>query len=89
MGKFRIKTIVASRGMTMKQLAEKIGVTPQTLNGIVNEKNSPNISSLEKIAEALDVPVASLFTDYLAPNPATIICPQCGARIDIKTGSSK
>ena len=76
--------------MTLKQLADKMEITPQTLGGIVNEKNNPNISTLEKIAEALDVPgvpFASLFTDYLAPNPATIICPQCGSRIDIKTAT--
>ena len=89
MSKFRIKAIVASRGLTIKGLAEKIGVTPQSISVIVNEKTSPNISTLEKIAEALDVPVASLFTDYLAPNPATIICPRCGARIDIKTATPR
>lgn len=89
MSKFRIKAIVASKGMTLKQLADKMEITPQTLGGIVNEKNNPNISTLEKIAEALDVPLASLFTDYLAPNPATIICPQCGSRIDIKTATPR
>ena len=89
MPKFRIKAIAAARGLTMKGLAEKMGVTPQTLGGIISEKNSPNISTLERIAAALDVPVASLFTDYLMPNPATIICPQCGARIDIKTATPR
>ncbi len=89
MRKFRIKTIVASRGMTMKGLAEKIGITPQSLGNIVNEKSNPNISSLEKIAEALEVPVSSLFTDYLSPNSSVIICPHCGARVDIKTGEPR
>lgn len=87
MAKFRIKTIVASKGITMKGLAEKIGITPQSLSSIVNEKTNPNISSLEKIAEALDVPVSSLFADYLSPNSAIVICPYCGGRVDIKTGT--
>lgn len=89
MAKFRIKNIVAAKGMTLKSLAEKMGITPQTLGNIVNEKGNPNISTLERIAKVLEVPVSSLFTDYLEPNSAIIICPQCGARIDIQTGSSK
>lgn len=89
MAKFRIKNIVAAKGMTLKSLAEKMGITPQTLGNIVNEKSNPNISTLERIAKVLEVPVSSLFTDYLEPNSSIIICPQCGARIDIQTGSSK
>lgn len=89
MAKFRIKTIISAKGMSIKEVAEKMGVAPQTLGNIVNEKNNPNISTLERIAKVLEVPVSSLFTDYLEPNSAIIICPQCGARIDIQTGSSK
>ncbi len=65
MAKFRIKNIVAAKGMTLKSLAEKMGITPQTLGNIVNEKSNPNISTLERIAKVLEVPVSSLFTDYL------------------------
>lgn len=89
MPKFRIKTIISAKGLTTKILAEKMGIKPQTLSAIINEKNSPNITTLEKIAEALNVPVSSLFTDYLAENHATLICPHCGGRIDIKTGLRK
>lgn len=89
MPKFRIKSIVAARGLTMRGLAEKMGITPQTLGNIVSEKSNPTTSSLEKIANALDVPVASLFTDYLDPNPAMIVCPRCGARIDIQTSEPR
>lgn len=89
MPKFRIKAIVASKGLTLKGLADKINVTHQFVSGIVNEKNSPNISTLEKIAEALEVPVASLFSDYLTPNSAIIICPQCGSRIDITAATPR
>lgn len=89
MAKLRIKNIVVAKGMTLKGLADRIGITPQSLGNIVNEKNNPNISTLEKIANALDVPVSSLFTDYLEANSAVIICPQCGARINIQTGTPK
>ena len=87
MAKLRIKNIIAAKGMTIKEVAGKMGVTPQTLGTIVNEKNNPNISTLERIATALDVPVSSLFTDYLEQSSTVIICPQCGARINIQTGT--
>lgn len=89
MSKLRIKNIIAAKGMTIKSLAEKMEVAPQTLGNIVNEKGNPNISTLEKIAEALDVPVSSLFADYLSPNSAVVLCPHCGARIDIQTGAPR
>lgn len=89
MAKFRIKTIVAAKGMTLKSLAEKLEVTPQFLSGIVNEKNNPNLTTLEKIAEALEVPVSSLFADYLSPNHSVLICPHCGGRVEIATGNPK
>lgn len=89
MAKLRIKNIISSKGMTIKDLAEKMGIAPQTLGHIVNEKNNPNISTLERIAAALGVPVSSLFTDYLEKSFAVIICPQCGARINIQTGTPK
>ena len=86
MAKFRIKSVIAARGMTTKTLADKMGVKPQSISAIINEKTNPNISTLEKMAEALEVPVASLFADYLSPNTAIVICPQCGGRSKIKTG---
>lgn len=89
MAKLRIKTIIASKGMTIKEVAEKMGISPQTLGNIVNDKNNPNVSTLERIAKVLDVPVSSLFTDYLEQSSAIIICPQCGGRINIQTGMPK
>lgn len=85
---FRIKNIIAAQGLTVKGLAEKIGVTPQHLSAVINEKGSPTVATLNKIAEALDVPVAALFTDYLTPSQSVAICPHCGGRINIKTGKS-
>lgn len=89
MTKFRIKSIIAARGMTMKTLAEKMNVTPQFLSGIVNEKNSPNLATLEKIATTLNVPVAALFTDYLSADKSIIVCPYCGGRVEIATGNPR
>mgnify|MGYP002604277722 FL=1 len=44
----------------------------------------PTISTLEKIATALDVPVSILF-DKSQTNETTITCPHCGKSIHLKT----
>lgn len=89
MPKFRIKSIIAAKGLTVKGLATKMETTPQQLSAVINEKSNPTLSTLENIAEALGVPVASLFADYLTPNQSLIICPHCGGRIEVKTGAPK
>lgn len=86
MARFRIKNIASARGISIKELAERIGITPQTLGNMLNEKNNPNVSTLERIAEALEVPVSALFTDYLtATPPGAIVCPYCGGNLEIQT----
>lgn len=87
--RFRIKAILASQGMTIKSLAEKMGCTAQSLGMQIGDNATPNVSSLEKIAAALNVPVSSLFADSVHPSQATVICPYCGGRIDITTGAAK
>ena len=89
MSKLRIKAILKMRGLTTKNLAEMMNVTPQYLSGVLNEKNSPTLSTLVKIAECLEVPVSSLFEDSLEENKVTILCPHCGGRIDLRTGRQK
>lgn len=76
---YRIKEISKEKGILIKDLAQKIGITDiglrQSLNG------NPTIGTLEKIADALDVEVAELFRP---PDNAKIICPHCGKPIIIK-----
>lgn len=87
MVKFRIKVILAEKGLTIKALADKMAVTPQTIGQIINGKSSPNVSTLERIAATLEVPLASLFEDYANPAHTIILCPHCGGRIAVKTAS--
>lgn len=77
---YRIKDVLAQKGMTAKQLAEKMNVTPQYISGIVRETGSVSVEVLSKIAEILDVPISSLFEDYVSSDKNTITCPKCGAR---------
>lgn len=76
---FRIAEILKERGMTQTDLAEKIGISRVGLSKAIN--GNTTITTLRKIAAALDVSVPELF----APQPTnTITCPKCGAVLEIK-----
>lgn len=46
--------------MTQKQLAEKIGFSPVNISQLENRDREPNMATLRKIAEALNVDVSEL-----------------------------
>lgn len=83
----RIKQILQEKALSAKTLAERMGVTPQYINGVINERDSASIRMLAKIAKELDVPLAALFDDYdknytvLSTNG---VCPHCGKKIAIE-----
>lgn len=49
-----------SRGLTLVQLSGETGISKTTLNNIENEKVTPRIDQLEKIAKALDCKIGDL-----------------------------
>ena len=65
----RVRQVCKEKGMTMKGLADKLGMKPESLSRIIN--GSPTITSLQKVADALNVPLIALFSAN---------CPNCGAR---------
>lgn len=85
----RIKNIIDARGKTVKTLAESIDITPSELNGIIDGSIDARVDTLEKIADALDVPVASLFTDYVSERNSVTICPHCGGRYTLRVDIKK
>ena len=54
--------------ITQQELAKALGVTPQHISGIEQEKRSPSLSFLSKLAEELGVT-----TDYLLSGKEGII----------------
>lgn len=56
----RIKAVLAEKNMTNNDLAEKIGVTPQTVSSWCTNKKQPSIETLFKIARTLNVDVREL-----------------------------
>lgn len=61
---YRIKEICKEKGLTLSELAEKIGVNSANLSVSISAKGNPTIATLNKIAEALNVDFIELF----APN---------------------
>ena len=79
----RIKGLCKEKGITLNQLAEKIGISQPSISGIATGKQKPAFDTLEKMADALEVTPAELF----APQPTnTIICPHCGKLIKVEKG---
>ena len=48
--------------MTQKELAEKVGVTRQTILAIENEKYSPSLELAFRIARVFNVPLEEVFS---------------------------
>ena len=82
MAQYRIKELLKERNMTQKELAQKIGVSAVSLNRYMTGNTS--VSSLEKIANALDVDISELFVHRkTGETDSTIKCPHCGNRFHI------
>lgn len=56
----RLRLYRCRKHMSRKELAECVGVTPSTISNYENDKTSPNMLRLVKIAQALDVTISML-----------------------------
>lgn len=54
----RIKEVIKEKGMTITELADKMGINRVNLSNMVN--GNPTVETLNKIAGALEVPVTEL-----------------------------
>lgn len=57
----RLQALRQARGFSQRALAEMSGLNFNTLSLIENDKSSPNVSTLQQLADALDVPVTAFF----------------------------
>ena len=71
----RIKEVIKEKGLTVKEVAAKMGVTQPSLSRAINENTT--VEMLYRIASALCVPVTDLFEP---PSTDVITCPKCGTR---------
>lgn len=59
----RIKSLRAEKGFSLRDLAEKSGLSANTISLIENEKNSPTLSTLQCLAQSLNVPITDFFQE--------------------------
>ncbi|EGQ8079027.1 helix-turn-helix domain-containing protein [Vibrio vulnificus] len=58
----KIKEIRKKKALTIQELAEVSGVSEGHISRLENGLKSPTISTLEKLANALDVPIVYFFS---------------------------
>ncbi len=57
----RLQELRTMQGLSIRSLAEISGLNFNTLSLIENEKTSPNVSTLQQLAAALQVPITAFF----------------------------
>ena len=80
----RLKELLIEKGVSGSELARRMGVTPAYVNLACAGKVNLSVKQCEKVAVALDVPVAALFEGYIGPD--MMYCPHCGKPIVIVKG---
>ena len=89
--KTKVKNHCQLQGITLKELASRMGITDSALN-VSLKKNNPKYSTLESIATALKITVSQLVADepaepVQAQEPVVeyrpmLRCPHCGKEIE-------
>jgi len=62
----RIRALRQGKGLTLEELAHSAGVHPNYLGEAERGKKNFSITTLEKIAKALEAPVSELFSGKIA-----------------------
>ncbi len=68
----KVKELCSERGITIKQLAEKMKIAPESLSRAIN--GNPQLSTIRKIADALGVSVTDLFDRSEDELQAIVVC---------------
>lgn len=75
-------------GVTLADLAKAASLSPGMLSKIENGQTSPSLTSLQSLATALNVPIATFFTRFDEKREATFVKAGQGLPIE-RRGSSK
>ena len=73
-----IKKAIKDRGLEVKYVANRMGITPTGLSQHIN--GNPSVEVLERIAMAIGCDISELFEQ----TGNRITCPHCGKEIHIK-----
>lgn len=84
--RLRIKDILRNKGVSSKDLAEKLGKAPQYVSNIINGGKGASLATLSEIANALNVEMADLFARAIEEkkDAVTIKCPHCQKEFEVE-----
>lgn len=82
--RYHLKRLRTERGLSLRALAELCDLSPNTISLIERGETSPSVSTLQRLANALGVPITSFFTDPV--EKTEVIVTRSGSRA--RSGSS-
>jgi len=83
MSVLRLKQLLKEKGLTGKELAEKVNVTEASISNLVKGDSIPRKDLLLQIAETLDIDVRELFTPTKENDTETLYVQRNGELIPI------
>lgn len=78
-----IKELCTNKGITMKDLAEKVGLSANMLSMAISGRAGLSLKSLRSIADVLGVTIGELFADS-RKGETKVYCPHCGKELTIE-----
>lgn len=79
----RLKEVLNEKGITSKELSEKVGVSTTSISQIVTENQQPRFELLLQIAETLDVDVKDLFNSTKPTETETLFVLRDGVYVSV------
>jgi transcriptional regulator with XRE-family HTH domain len=67
----RLRTLRDQQGLSLRALAERCGLSTNTISLIERSENSPTVSTLQRLAIGLKVPITDFFQDE---TKQTVVC---------------
>lgn len=83
MSVLRLKEILREKGLTGKELSEKVGVSKTSISQIITENQQPRFDLLLQIANALGVDVRDLFNPTMDNVTETIYAMRGGSYVPV------
>ena len=83
MALLRIKEVCKEKGVSINELAEKVGMTRVSISNMIAGRQSPPVDKLEKIADALGVEAWTLLKSPNEIEGRYLHCPKCGAKLQL------
>jgi transcriptional regulator with XRE-family HTH domain len=79
----KLKEVLKEKGMSGKELAQKVEVTPASISNIVQGNSFPKPELLKQIAEVLDVDIRELFIPTKETETETIYANRGGSFVPV------